>query len=81
MQNNGPVDRDGWDSFVSFCENQRRRIFAQLEPLEEGTIHTGRRGPDTGGKWIDTTNEDIQRLRKDVANIDTALTQARARRR
>jgi hypothetical protein len=77
MQDKGSVDQDGWGALIAFCESERRRIFERLEPLEDGTIQMGRRGPETGGVWVDTTTEDIQRLRKALANIDAALAQAR----
>ena len=81
MQDKAPVDHDGWGALIAFCESERRRIFARLEPLEGGIAHTGKRGPDTGGMWVDTTNDDIQRLRKLLANVDSALAQARSRAR
>ena len=79
MQDDWAVDQDGWKAFAAYCEIQRRRVFAQLEPLEDGTVHTGKR--TAAGAWIDTTNDEIQRLRKDVADIDSALATARANRR
>ncbi len=77
MQDKAPVDHDGWGALIAFCESERRRIFERLEPLEDGTIQLAKRSPQTGGVWIDTTTEDIQRLRKALANVDSALAQAR----
>jgi hypothetical protein len=73
------VDQDGWATLLAFCESERRRIFAQLEPLEDGTVHTGTRDTNTGGVWVDTTTGDIQRLRKAVANIESTIAQIRGR--
>jgi hypothetical protein len=81
MPDNGLIDQDGWSALIAFCESERRRIFAQLEPLEDGTVHTGKRGPNSGGAWLDTTTDDIQRLRKAVANIDSTIAQVRGRAR
>jgi len=72
-------DPGGWRELIAYCERERRRIFAQLEPLEDGTVHTGKRGPATGDAWIDTTNDEIQRLRKEVANIDAVIAENRYR--
>lgn len=72
-------DPDGWREFIAYCERERRRLFALLEPLEDGTVHTGKRTPTTGDIWIDTTNDEIQRLRKEVANIDAVIAKNRAR--
>ena len=79
MQNEEGADLNGWREFVTFCEKERRRVFAQLEPLEEGIVHTGKRELSTGGAWIDTTNEEIQRLRKEVANLDAMIAKQRQR--
>lgn len=81
MQDKMAVDLDGWGALIAFCESERRRIFALLEPLEEGTIHTGKRGQAASGNWIDTTNDEIQRLRKAIADIDSTVAQVRGRAR
>lgn len=62
------------EDFAKWCRNERVRLRAQLEPLEAGRFHVGRRPP--GGHWEDVTPREIERLKKSIAELDTFIAQA-----
>jgi len=61
------------DDYIRDCEEVRRNIITQLEPLVSGAQRTGEHR--FGSTPFDTTQLDILRLRNGLANSDFILAQ------
>jgi hypothetical protein len=68
-----PAPREMWEAFIEWCERAITERRASLAPLESGAMHSGRRGPDTGFQWVDTTELDAQRLRNEIASLQSTI--------
>ena len=60
-------------AFVKWCRREQKELQAQLQPLEAGTAHIGKR--PSGGIWVDITKEEVMRLKKGIAQFDTLIAQ------
>jgi hypothetical protein len=68
-----PSDPKVWKSFIEWCEREIADREASVLPLESGEMHTGKRGPDTGFQWVDTTKEEAKRLRGEIASLRSTV--------
>ena len=67
------ADRSAIQSFVQWCKNEQQKLRAELTPLEDGTMHVGRRPP--GGQWQDITSQEIETLKRSIANLEAVIKQ------
>jgi hypothetical protein len=64
-------------SFVFWCKERQADLLTRIRPLQDGSMRMGRR--DSDGPWVDTTADEIARLKKDLASIGRALAEHMAR--
>jgi hypothetical protein len=72
-------EKQAWRDFIGWCEREIAERRDYLRPLEEGSVHTGKKSPDTGGVWKDTTQDDIDSLKREIASIEAVIAQNRHR--
>ncbi len=72
-------EKQAWRDFIGWCEREIAERRDYLRPLEEGSVHTGKKSPDTGGMWKDTTQDDIDSLKREIASIEAVIAQNRHR--
>lgn len=63
------------DDFIKWCRDEREALRQQLEPLESGRMHIGRRR--AGGPWEDMTPGEIERLKRNIAELDELIARPR----
>jgi len=68
-----PASREHWQAFIDWCQREIDERKTNLAPMERGAVRTGRRGPDTGGEWIDTTAANIQSIKNEIASLQTTI--------
>jgi hypothetical protein len=57
--------------FVHWCEAEIAMLREQLEQLMSGGAEAGRR--PQGSAWTDNTAEEVQRLKRAIANLEAVL--------
>jgi len=62
-----------WNAFVEHLDGMIAERRALLRPLLDGKVRSGRRGPDTNGEWIDTTDANIQRLENEITSLQHTI--------
>lgn len=72
-------DHKLWTDFLGHLERDIASLRAQLKPLEDGSMHTGEKSEKTGFVWVDTSENDAQRLRDSIASVETVVTDVRRR--
>jgi hypothetical protein len=63
------ADPEMWAAFISHLEQMIHDRHAQILPLSDGRMRSGRRGPETNGEWVDTTEANILRLENEVTSL------------
>ena len=70
-------DRDlMFEKFVRHCEESIAVLQARIKLYEVGQLRTGERTGDSR-PWVDTTDREIERLKRDIAHYETVLALAR----
>jgi len=57
--------------FIRWCKAEIAVLREQLEPLMSGNAEVGRR--HRGGVWTDDSAQEIERLKKAIANLEAVL--------
>jgi hypothetical protein len=60
-------------AFIDWCQRAIDERREQIAPLESGKVHAGRKGPDTGFEWVDVTAAHIERLKNEIASLESAM--------
>jgi CRP-like cAMP-binding protein len=64
--------RMSWmDDFVGWLKNERGQLQGQLVALQSGSMRITKR--QSGSTWVDTTQDEIERLRRTLADIDRLI--------
>lgn len=53
------------DDFVQRCKAERQHLREMLKPLEDGTMRMAKK--EYGGEWVDTTNDWMDQLKREIA--------------
>jgi hypothetical protein len=67
------VDREMWKSFIEWCQQRIAAERTVLAPLEMGERRTAVSGPNTDFDWLETTQDDVERLRHDIAYLEAVV--------
>ncbi len=59
------------DNLIVWCKEQQAQLQQQIEMRESGELKTGERRPGSG--WVDTTEADLARAKRQLAEIDALL--------
>ena len=59
------------DNLITWCKEQRTQIERQIEMVKSGNLQTRERRPGSG--WVDTTEADLARAKRQLAEIDALL--------
>jgi len=63
------------ERLLAWLKQQRESLLQPLQALQSGTLSTGeKRAPDT--VWVETTARDIERIRRQLADIDGILSRS-----
>jgi ribosomal protein L29 len=62
------------DDFLSWCTDHRAKLLADLAALEAAMVRG--RGDEAG--WFVVTPPDIERVKKNIADIETIIARAHA---
>lgn len=66
-------DQEMWKSFIQWCQHRIATERAILAPLEMGERRTAVSGPNTDFGWLETTKDDVERLRHDIAYLEAVV--------
>jgi hypothetical protein len=61
----------GLEQFIEWCTKERAKLSRRLDDYESGAMKLRRR--DAGAGWSDSTEEEIRRLKKSIADLDGVL--------
>ena len=61
---------------IDWCANKKVSLRRQLDLFESGTL---RSGENVGSGWVDTTEKSIERLKRDIAELDRIIGQYRGK--
>ena len=59
------------DNLIAWGKEQRTQLQRQIEMLGSGELQTRERRPGSG--WVDTTEADLARAKRQLAEIDAPL--------
>ena len=59
------------DNLITWSKEQRAQLERQIEMMESGELQTRERRPGSG--WVDTTDADLARAKRQLAEIDALL--------
>ena len=59
------------DNLIAWSKEQRTQLDRQIEMLGSGNLKTGERRPGSG--WVDTTDADLARAKRQLAEIDALV--------
>ncbi len=59
------------NNLIAWSKEQRTQLQRQIEMLESGNLQTRERRPGSG--WVDTTEADLGRAKRQLAEIDALL--------
>ncbi len=59
------------DNLIAWCKERRTQLKRQIDMLESGKLQTGAKRPGSG--WTDTTEVDLARAKRQLAEIDALL--------
>ncbi len=59
------------DNLIAWNKEQQAQLQRQIEMLESGQLKTGEKRPGSG--WVDTTEADLARAKRHLAEIDALL--------
>ncbi len=59
------------EEFIQWCTRERAKLRRQLAEYESGKMRLRHRS--VGAAWVDKTDQEIKRLRKNIADLDAAL--------
>ena len=59
------------DNLTAWGKEQQAQLQRQIEMLESGELKTGEKRPGSG--WVDTTDADLERAKRQLAEIDALL--------
>lgn len=59
------------DNLITWCKEQRAQLERQIEMLGSGELQTGEKRPGSG--WVDTTDADLTRAKRQLAEIDALI--------
>ena len=59
------------EDLIAWWKKHRTQLRRQIEMMEKGNLQTRERRPGSG--WVDTTDADLARARRQLTEIETAL--------
>jgi hypothetical protein len=59
------------EEFFRWCTKERAKLRRQLEAYESGRASQWQRS--VGAAWVDKTDQEIKRLKKNIADLDATL--------
>ncbi len=59
------------DNLIAWCKEQRAQLERQIEMMGSGNLQS--REPHPGSGWVDTTEADLARAKRHLAEIDALL--------
>jgi hypothetical protein len=60
--------------FVGWLKNERGQLRGQLDALQSGSMRINKR---SGSAWVDMTKDEIERLKRSLADIDSLIARHR----
>ncbi len=59
------------EELIQWCTKERAKLRRQLEAYEAGKMNLRQRS--LGAAWVDKTDSEIKRLKKNIADLDATL--------
>ena len=63
------------EEFMRWCSKERTKLRRQLAEYESGKMRLRHRS--VGAAWVDKTDQEIKRLKKNIADLDATLKRLR----
>ena len=64
------------DRFIADYEDRRKYLLKQIDLMEARKLHTGEKSE--AGQWANTTEQSLAHAKKDLAEIERLLDEAKA---